>query len=105
MVDPELAHRVAVKAASCNLVRDSDTDDPCLTVNVFQQKFANPIGLAAGFDKNAEAIAGLFNMGFGFVEIGSVTPLPQVRAFVLVILQYDKREHNSLVIPDPGYFA
>jgi dihydroorotate dehydrogenase len=38
----------------------------------------NPIGLAAGFDKNGEAIDGMFDMGFGFVEIGSITPLPQV---------------------------
>ncbi len=40
---------------------------------------ANPVGLAAGYDKNAEAIDGLLNLGFGFVEVGSVTPLPQVR--------------------------
>ena len=39
--------------------------------------FVNPIGLAAGFDKHAEAVCGILNMGFGFVEIGSVTPLPQ----------------------------
>lgn len=54
-------------------------DDPCLSTSVFGRKFLNPVGLAAGFDKNAEAVTGLMHMGFGFVEIGSVTPLPQVR--------------------------
>ena len=39
--------------------------------------FKNPLGLAAGFDKNGEALAGLCKMGFGFVEVGSVTPQPQ----------------------------
>lgn len=39
--------------------------------------FANPVGLAAGFDKHAQGYAGLFKIGFGFVEVGSVTPLPQ----------------------------
>lgn len=41
-------------------------------------KFKNPIGIAAGYDKNGECVEGLFRMGFGFVEIGSVTPKPQL---------------------------
>ena len=45
--------------------------------NVFGLHFHNPIGLAAGFDKHGEAVDGLLKAGFGFVEIGSVTPLPQ----------------------------
>lgn len=45
--------------------------------NVFGLHFCNPIGLAAGFDKHGEAVDGLLKAGFGFVEIGSVTPLPQ----------------------------
>ena len=44
---------------------------------VFGLPFPNPIGLAAGFDKHGEAVDGLLKIGFGFVEIGSVTPLPQ----------------------------
>lgn len=44
---------------------------------VWRLQFANPIGIAAGFDKHAEAMKGLYGMGFGFVEVGSVTPLPQ----------------------------
>lgn len=48
-----------------------------LQTKVFGKYFENPIGLAAGFDKNAEAISGLFNLGFGFLELGTVTPMPQ----------------------------
>lgn len=46
-------------------------------VSVFGLNLSNPVGLAAGFDKNAEAVEGLLDSGFGFVEVGSVTPLPQ----------------------------
>lgn len=46
-------------------------------MNVFGINFSNPLGIAAGFDKHAEAIVGLKDMGFGFIEIGSVTPNPQ----------------------------
>ena len=45
---------------------------------LFGRKYSNPLGIAAGFDKHAEAIDGLFDLGFGYVEIGSVTPKPQV---------------------------
>lgn len=52
-------------------------DDPVLHTTVLGLRFPNPIGLAAGFDKHAEAVDGLMDTGFGFVEIGSVTPEPQ----------------------------
>ena len=45
---------------------------------VWKLQFPNPIGISAGFDKHAEAMKGLYGMGFGFVEVGSVTPLPQM---------------------------
>lgn len=48
-----------------------------MQVQVLNRTFSNPIGMAAGFDKHGECIDGLFEMGFGFVEIGSITPLPQ----------------------------
>ncbi len=54
-----------------------DIEDPSLKKEVFGLKFKNPVGLAAGFDKNAEMMGEMANMGFGFVEIGTVTPLPQ----------------------------
>ncbi|QEM08699.1 quinone-dependent dihydroorotate dehydrogenase [Mucilaginibacter rubeus] len=54
-----------------------DVTDPKLEREVFGLKFRNPVGLAAGFDKNAEMMGEMANLGFGFVEIGTVTPLPQ----------------------------
>jgi len=54
-----------------------DMDDARLGKEVFGLKFKNPVGLAAGFDKNAEMISEMANMGFGFIEVGTVTPLPQ----------------------------
>ena len=54
-----------------------DFKDPGLEKEVFGLKFKNPVGLAAGFDKNAEMMGEMANMGFGFVEVGTVTPLPQ----------------------------
>ena len=52
-------------------------NDTRLEREVFGLKFKNPVGLAAGFDKNAEVISEMANLGFGFVEVGTVTPLPQ----------------------------
>jgi dihydroorotate dehydrogenase len=78
LLDPEYAHPLAVKTAAHGfLPREKRPDTPVLGLEVWGRKFANPIGLAAGFDKNAEAVEGLLGMGFGFVEVGSVTPLPQ----------------------------
>ncbi|KAG0028306.1 Dihydroorotate dehydrogenase (quinone), mitochondrial [Podila clonocystis] len=56
---------------------DTQPDDPALEVKLWGKTFSNPVGMAAGFDKHAEAIDGLFDLGFGYVEIGSVTPEPQ----------------------------
>lgn len=46
-------------------------------MNVLGLKFKNPVGIAAGFDKNGEAVDGLYKLGFGFVEVGTITPKPQ----------------------------
>lgn len=75
LLDPETAHNIAIKALSKGLSPKFKT--PQKPVEVFGLKFPNPVGMAAGFDKNAEAIDGLLNLGFGFVEVGSVTPRPQ----------------------------
>lgn len=78
LLDAEFAHRLAVSAAAHGLVpREKRPDPAILELEVWGRKFSNPIGLAAGFDKNAEAVEGLLGLGFGFVEIGSVTPIPQ----------------------------
>ncbi|GJN90128.1 hypothetical protein Rhopal_003127-T1 [Rhodotorula paludigena] len=76
--DPELAHEIAVKILSKNVGPvDCGVDDERLAFELWGKKFSNPIGIAAGFDKHAEAIDGLFNLGFGYVEVGSITPVPQ----------------------------
>lgn len=58
--------------------QDSEPDDPILAIRRFGLDFPNPVGLAAGFDKNAEVPSATLNLGFGFVEFGTVTPRPQL---------------------------
>ncbi len=78
LLPPETAHGLALAALKAGLVPgDAAPDDPRLRVEAFGLGFANPIGLAAGFDKNAEAWRPAARLGFGFVEVGSVTPQPQ----------------------------
>ena len=77
-LDAERAHRLAILALRLGLAgRDAAADDPALATRAFGLGFANPIGLAAGFDKDAVAVRGLARLGFGFVETGTVTPRPQ----------------------------
>ncbi|XP_045842865.1 dihydroorotate dehydrogenase (quinone), mitochondrial [Meles meles] len=78
LLDPESAHRLAIRITSLGLLpRATFQDSDMLEVRVLGHKFRNPVGIAAGFDKHGEAVDGLYKMGFGFVEIGSVTPKPQ----------------------------
>ncbi|XP_063348754.1 dihydroorotate dehydrogenase (quinone), mitochondrial [Pelmatolapia mariae] len=78
IVGPETAHVLAVKMIGLGLVPLNRYQDPAsLEVNVLGLKFKNPIGIAAGFDKHGEAVDGLYKLGFGFVEVGTVTPKPQ----------------------------
>ncbi|XP_026975190.1 dihydroorotate dehydrogenase (quinone), mitochondrial isoform X1 [Sagmatias obliquidens] len=78
LLNPEAAHRLAVHVTSLGLLpRATFQDSDMLEVRVLGHKFRNPVGIAAGFDKHGEAVDGLYKMGFGFVEIGSVTPKPQ----------------------------
>ena len=75
---PETAHNLTLWALAKGLgPRVGEPDDPILASKLWGLEFANPIGLAAGFDKNALAPKALFDLGLGFVEIGSVTPQPQ----------------------------
>jgi dihydroorotate dehydrogenase len=77
-LDAEHAHRLAIRALKTGLVpQDRRPDPPALAMQVWGRRLTNPIGLAAGFDKNAEAPDALLGLGFGFVEIGTVTPKPQ----------------------------
>lgn len=78
MQDPEAAHERTIKLLSLGLgPRASEPDDPILKTTVCGLEFPNPIGLAAGLDKQASAIDAFMNFGFGHVEVGTVTPLPQ----------------------------
>lgn len=78
LLPPECAHNLGLFALSNGLVpMPRPLRDPALQVRAFGLEFANPVGLAAGFDKNAVAINALLAQGFGFVEAGTVTPQPQ----------------------------
>ena len=91
-LDPETAHNLAIKSLKFNFVPnilDEDKNNPLFKTKLFNKDLDNPIGMAAGFDKNAEVYNSLFRLGFGFVEAGTVTPLkqygnPKPRVFRLV---------------------
>ncbi len=91
-LDPEIAHNLAIKSLKFNLVPNVFEDggnDELLKSEIFGKPIKNPIGMAAGFDKNAEVYNQLFKLGFGFVEVGTVTPLsqygnPKPRVFRLI---------------------
>jgi dihydroorotate dehydrogenase len=77
-IDPETAHNLALWALRLGLAGgDRQPEDPVLATHALGHDFTNPIGLAAGFDKNAVAVAPLMRLGFGFIEAGTVTPQPQ----------------------------
>ncbi len=91
-LDPETAHSLAIKSLKFNFVPNimsGEKDNPLFKTKLFNKELDNPIGMAAGFDKNAEVYNSLFKLGFGFVEVGTVTPLkqygnPKPRVFRLV---------------------
>jgi dihydroorotate dehydrogenase len=91
-IDPETAHNLAIKSLKLNMIPNisyQNKADPIFETNLFGKNIDNPIGMAAGFDKNAEVYNSLFKLGFGFVEVGTVTPLeqygnPKPRVFRLV---------------------
>ena len=79
-LDPETAHSLAIKSLKFNFIPkilDEDKDNPLFKTKLFNKNLDNPIGIAAGFDKNAEVYNSLFKLGFGFVEVGTITPLKQ----------------------------
>ena len=76
-IDAETAHRATLKLLSCAPLPPAPADDPVLRTTLFGQALPNPVGLAAGFDKNAEVPDAMLKLGFGFVEVGGITPKPQ----------------------------
>ena len=80
-LDPETAHDFAIKSLKLNPLPSKMfevEDEQMLNIQLFGKNFPNPIGLAAGFDKSAEAYNSILKLGFGFVEVGTVTPLKQL---------------------------
>lgn len=78
IVEPEDAHTLSIIFTALGIApKDTESDDLILNQRIFGHNFSNPIGLAAGYDKNAEACGGLLDLGFSFVEIGTVTPEAQ----------------------------
>lgn len=76
-LDPEDAHRLVIQGLKLLPLPSPAADDPRLAIRAFGLNFRNPIGVAAGLDKNAEVPDALLRLGFGFVEIGTITPRPQ----------------------------
>jgi len=77
LLEAENAHRLAVNALKLAPLPPAAEDNPRLAVRAFGLNFRNPVGMAAGFDKHGEVPDALLRLGFGFVEVGTVTPLPQ----------------------------
>ena len=106
-LDPEVAHDLAIKSLKFNFVPKSFfkvEGEEILTTELFKKKLKNPIGLAAGFDKSAEVYNSLFKLGFGFVEVGTITPKsqlgnPKPRVFRL---EKDKAMINRLGFNNDG---
>ena len=76
-LDPETAHRLTIRMLKTGLGPKACVDNSRLAISVAGIDFPNPLGLAAGFDKNAEAPNQALDLGFGFIEVGAVTPRPQ----------------------------
>ena len=106
-LDPEVAHDLAIKSLKFNVIPKSFfqvNDEEMLEIELFKKKIKNPIGLAAGFDKSAEVYNSLFKLGFGFIEVGTITPRPQTGNLKPRIfrLEKDKAMINRLGFNNDG---
>ncbi len=104
LLPPELSHTITINFLKYFLIRQKNIEDPILAQHLMGLDFPNPIGLAAGFDKNAEVMNSMFSFGFGFLEVGTITPQPQIgnskpRVFRLI---EDKAIINSLGFNNKG---
>ena len=104
LLPPELSHTITINFLKYFKVRQKNIEDPILAQHLMGLDFPNPIGLAAGFDKNAEVMHSMFSFGFGFIEVGTITPQPQIgnikpRVFRL---SEDKAIINSLGFNNKG---
>ena len=101
---PELAHTITINALKFFNFNLDKIDDPILSQHLIGLDFPNPIGLAAGFDKNAEVVKSMFSLGFGFVEVGTITPIPQAGNLKPRIFRLEKDQAviNSLGFNNKG---
>jgi len=107
LFEAEDAHRLAIRALSIMPKSATPADDPRLSVSAFGLNFKNPIGMAAGFDKNAEVPDEVLALGFGFAEVGTLTPQPQAgnpRPRVFRLLR-DEGVINRLGFNNEGFRA
>jgi dihydroorotate dehydrogenase len=104
---PETAHCAAIRALQLSPSRRRSEGDACLLTDAFGLTFPNPLGLAAGFDKSAEAVEALGKLGFGFVEVGTLTPKPQAGNPKprLYRLSADRAIINRMGFNNQGYAA
>ena len=108
LLDAETAHGLAITALKTGFTGSAPASaDPKLEVEAFGLKFPNPVGLAAGFDKDAEVPDAILGLGFGFAEVGTVTPLaqpgnPRPRMFRLTA---DRAVINRLGFNNQGHEA
>ncbi len=103
--DPELAHSLAIQfLKNIYIPIFSSKDDEILKINVLGKKFSNPIGLAAGFDKNAEVYDKMLALGFGFAEVGTITPKAQEGNLKPRVFRLNEDEAiiNRLGFPNEG---
>jgi len=103
--DPELAHSLAIQfLKNIYIPIFSSKDDEILKINVLGKKFSNPIGLAAGFDKNAEVYDKMLALGFGFAEVGTITPRAQEGNLKPRVFRLNEDEAiiNRLGFPNEG---
>ena len=78
LLPPELSHTITINFLKYFKFRQKNIENPILAQHLMGLDFPNPIGLAAGFDKNAEVMHSMFSFGFGFLEVGTITPQPQI---------------------------
>ena len=106
-LDPERAHEWVISALRTFPVPQARPNDPRLAVFAFGLDFPNPLGLAAGFDKNGEVVDAILRLGFGFTEVGTITPLPQAGQSRprLFRLTRDEAVINRLGFPSQGHAA
>ena len=104
-LDPELAHSLAIKALKFNYFPKINLKrDKSIEMTIFGKTIPNPIGVAAGFDKDAEVYNSLFKLGFGFVEVGTITPIKQYGNLKPRVFRLEEDEAliNRLGFNNPG---